>query len=84
MKKRVYEVKKNTTILHIYKNSEGLQNRSFINWHQDPQGIIEKEFFKYHYPCFSFVIITPSNNYISYFGEFATETIVDCLKKIKK
>jgi len=68
----------NTTPLFIYKDYKGLENRSYkeiFTWQKDPNQIVEKLFFKYHYPCYSYVIVGADGEYISYFGEFTKENI---------
>ncbi len=60
--------------IYIYKDKKGLEKyNGILNWHKDPEGIIEKLFFKHHYPCWSFVVISKSGKYISYFGESGKE-----------
>ena len=67
--------------IYIYKDSEGLERYDgFIKWQKDPAGIIEKLFFKYHYPCSSFVVVSKSGNYISFYGEFSQEYVWDATK----
>ncbi len=60
--------------IYIYKDDGGLKKyNGILTWHKDPEGTIEKLFFKYHYPCSSFVVISKEGKYISYFGEFGKE-----------
>jgi len=62
--------------IYLYKNNDGLKNyNGIVNWHKDPEGTIERLFFKYHYPCGSFVVISKNGNYISYFGEYPKEYV---------
>ncbi|WP_127845303.1 hypothetical protein [Psychroflexus aestuariivivens] len=71
--------------IHIYKDKKGLDKyEGSVDWVKDPEGIVEKLFFEYHYPCYSFVVISKNGYYISYFGEFGstyvlrvTETILN-------
>lgn len=75
LKKRLYKIT-GTEPVYIYKNKEGLEKYDgIVTWHKDPNGIIEKTFFKYHYPCQSFVAISKEGNFISLFGEFSKEDV---------
>ena len=66
----------NTKPVYIYKDGEGLEKYDgIIKWHKDPNKIIEELFFKYHYPCMSFVAISGNGEFISFFGEFGKETV---------
>lgn len=57
--------------VYLYKEKEGLEKyEGLMDWHKDPDGLTEKLFFEYHYPCSSFVVISPNGEYVSYFGEF--------------
>jgi len=74
-----------TKPIYVYKDAEGLDKYDdFIIWHKDPQGIVENLFFKYHYPCSSFVVISKDGNYISYFGEFPKDYVWKAAKKMSK
>lgn len=62
--------------IYIYKSFEGLNSRNDTSkWYKDPNETIERLFFKHHYPCSSFVVISKDGNYISYFGEFGMEYV---------
>jgi hypothetical protein len=63
----------------IYKNNEDLKYYypKKVNWRKDNNQFIEKTFFKYHFPCFSFVVIDNEGNYISSFGEFGKQKVWD-------
>lgn len=57
--------------IYIYKNQEGIEKyEGIMKWYKDSDGIIENLFFKYHYPCGSFVVISKAGKFISYFGEY--------------
>lgn len=75
-----------TQVIHIYKSPTGLKKLygSLSKHHQDPEALIERTFFKYHYPCGSYVIIRPDGAYGSYFGEYAYEDILERAKALKK
>lgn len=64
-------------ILYVYKDSKGLfgRNDGFRNWVKDPDSIVESLFFKRHYPCSSFVVISENGTFISYFGEYPKEYV---------
>ena len=60
-----------TKPIYIFKDKDGLDEKGqVLTWHKDPEGIFERLFFEYHYPCSSFVVISSDGNYRSYFGEF--------------
>lgn len=80
LKKKIGRIQK-SEIIHIYKNKTGIKTIGKINWHKDPQNIIENTFFNYHYPCSSYVILY-KNKYISYFAEFPSDYIIRDLKTI--
>ena len=45
---------------------------------------IEQLFFKHHYPCSSFVVISSKGDYISYFGEFPKEFVWEAVQILKQ
>ncbi|WP_347922797.1 hypothetical protein [Pontimicrobium sp. SW4] len=70
--------------LYIYKDSKGLENyEGLLDWKQDPNQFIEHLFFKHHYPCHSFVVISSKGDYISYFGEFPKEFVWEAAQILK-
>ena len=71
MEKGINKIKE-SNIIYVYKTQEGLID-GFKEWFKDPEQTIEKLFFKRHYPCSSFVIISENNEFISHFGEFSKE-----------
>jgi hypothetical protein len=73
MEKGINKIKE-SNILYIYKNDNGLID-GFKEWIKDPEQTIERLFFKRHYPCSSFVVISEKNEFISYFGEFSKEYV---------
>ncbi|MFV0149324.1 hypothetical protein OBJ96_02215 [Empedobacter falsenii] len=70
-----------TNFINIYKNKEGIITFNDLIWYKDPNQIVEKTFFEYHYPCSSFVILH-NNKYISYFGEYSYTYLLKNLRKI--
>ena len=53
-----------------------------MDWYKDPYHIIEKLFFKYHYPCSSFVVISKTGEFSSYFGEISKENVWEAAEKM--
>lgn len=75
----------NVKPIYIYKNNTALEKyKGIINWHKDPKETVEKLFFKEHYPCSSFVVISKNGDYISYFGEFPKEYLWEATQIISK
>ena len=84
LQKGVYEMVKVKPI-YIYKNDKGLKKiLKLVDGKKDPNGIIEKLFFKYHYPCISFVVISKDGQFVSYFGEFGKEYVWGALKLLNE
>lgn len=72
-----------TAPIYIYKNNKGLKKYDgFITWYKDPEGMVEKLFFKHHYPCSSFVVISKEGKFISYFGEYSKELVWKATQKL--
>ena len=73
-------------IFYIYKNKTGLNdgNKGFKKWHSDPNEIFERLFFKRHYICGSYVIVSKDAKYISEFGEYSKENIWKYIKFLEK
>jgi len=82
LEKRISKFTKNK-IIHIYKNEEGLKREKTI-WYKDPENFFEKQFFKYYYPCGSFVVISGNGIFVSYFGEYSTNHIFNVVKFLYK
>lgn len=70
----------------IYKNDENLKYyySKLKNWKSNDDQIIEKLFFKIHYPCFSSAVIDKNGNYILNLGEFGKQDIWDDVKELTK
>ena len=80
----VQQLKANAPI-YLYKEKEGLEKYDgILNWHKDPDGLTEKLFFKYHYPCSSFVVISSDGEYVSYFGEFSKEYVWNAINLVSE
>jgi hypothetical protein len=80
----IQQLKANAPI-YLYKEKEGLEKyEGVIKWYKDPDGLTEKLFFKYHYPCSSFVVISSSGEYVSYFGEFSKEYVWNAINLVSE
>lgn len=73
---------KTSNVLYVYKEEEGLfgRNDAYKNWIKDPEQIVEGLFFRWHYPCSSFVVVSEKGDFISYFGEFSKEYVWKAMK----
>jgi hypothetical protein len=70
---------------NIYKNNSGLKRYSVSRkWYEDKDGLIERTFFPYHYPCGSYVVIAPDGKYRGYLAEFHSDQILEGVEAIKK
>jgi hypothetical protein len=80
---RFAEKHKAVSPLYIYKNPHGLEKYQGIQqWAADPEGIFENKFFPFHYPCGSFVVISPNGKYRAILGEYPISQIDVALKKL--
>lgn len=71
--------------IYLYKNPHGLEKyKGIMEWVPDPDATFEKNFFKYPYPCRSFVVIHPSGEYRAIFGDFPDSQIIQALKILNK
>ena len=69
----------------IYKDVSGLKIfRKSIKWLPDLNRKIENNFFKWHYPCNSYVVIRPNGNYFSIRGEHDINNILRRLEDNKR
>ena len=80
MEKGISKIRE-SNIIYVYKTQDGLID-GFREWIKDPQQTIESLFFKRHYPCSSFVVISENSEFISHFGEFSKESVWKALKLI--
>lgn len=77
--------KKGGELYNVYKNNKGVEKISdALNWQKDDEELIEKTFFKYHYPCGSYVVINGVGEYRAFFGEYSTQQIVEDFDKLKR
>lgn len=85
MERKIRQLR-SSNIIYVYKTEDGLYGRhdGYKEWIKDPGETIEKLFFKRHYPCSSFVVISKDGEYISCFGEFGKENVWKLTRKMKK
>ncbi|WP_414844217.1 hypothetical protein [Chryseobacterium sp. IT-36CA2] len=71
-------------VFWIYKNNEDLKYYypRTSKWQKDENAVIEKLFFKMHYPCFSSTTIDKNGNYISKLGEFGKQHVIQNIKEL--
>ena len=63
--------------IYIYKDHKGLEKfGNDIMWIKDPEQTIEKLFFKHHYPCSSFVVISKNGITLVILASFQTNMCV--------
>ena len=68
----------------VYKFDESMDfsSNSRVNWQLDENRTVERLFFKYHYPCSSFIILdNESKNYIGWLGEYGDSSVTEALNK---
>ena len=81
------QVKKNLfNIFWIYKSDEDLEyyHPKKVDWKKDDEQIIEKLFFKMHYPCFSSAVIDKEGNFILNLGEFGKQDVLKDVQELTK
>ncbi|MFD1063753.1 hypothetical protein ACFQ1Q_10895 [Winogradskyella litorisediminis] len=69
----------------IYKKDSTLDYSGFnrFKWNFDEKRLIENMFFKYHYPCGSFVVIDNlTHKYISIYGEYGSSSVTKIVEEI--
>ena len=76
----------NHEMLWIYKNDENLEKhrKGKLNWLHDDKTFIERLFFKYHFGCGSFVVVSPEGNYIAFYGEYGDKSVLEVCEEMKK
>ncbi|KPQ14116.1 MAG: hypothetical protein HLUCCX10_11255 [Algoriphagus marincola HL-49] len=71
--------------VYLYSDPGGLEKyKGLLPWQEDPEGIFAKHFFKYPYPCGSFVVIHPNGTFRGVLGEYPLSQIEVAMKKIRK
>lgn len=74
-----------TSQYNMYATKEGLKETyGLVDWYPDLDLLVEKTFFKYKYPCGSFVIIKPDGEYYAYYGEYSRDQVIKQAKKLLK
>lgn len=69
--------------IYIFKNDKGLnREKELANWQIDPGNLIGREFFPHHYPCGSFIVISPGGKFISYLGEYPRAYVLKAAKSL--
>ena len=62
--------------IYIYHKDTKIERKfNFLNWYKDPQGIVERLFFPYHFPCGSFVGVSKNGRYFSVYGEYGKAAV---------
>lgn len=75
-----FKTKENISQYFIFKDEKSVNNfGKHFNWYLDKNQLIEKTFFKFHYPCASYVIIRPNGNFYSKKGDNHTSGILEKL-----
>ena len=69
--------------IYLYRVKDGTEKYDgILDYQKDKGNFIARQFFKFHYPCSSYVVIAPNGNYISYFGEFGKEGVWKSLQEL--
>jgi hypothetical protein len=70
--------------VYLYSNPSGLEKyRGLLPWQEDPDRLFAKQFFKYPYPCGSFVVIHPNGTFRGILGEYPLSQVEVAMKKLK-
>ncbi|REH54929.1 hypothetical protein C7448_102462 [Tenacibaculum gallaicum] len=74
--------KENISQFFIFKDTRTVNNFSdYFSWYPDKESIMEKTFFKFQYPCYSYIIIRPNGNYFTFRGEYYAPEIIGVLNR---
>lgn len=79
-KKYLRKIKKRKDIqqIFIFKDNSAIKNfGKYFNYYIDSEQTIEKELFKFHYPCFSYIIIKPNKTFYTKRGEYNISEILE-------
>jgi hypothetical protein len=80
---RYAEKHKASEPVYVYQNPHGLEKyEGIMTWIPDPDGVFKEYFFKFPYPCKSFVVFSPKGNYRAILGDFPISQIDVALKKL--
>lgn len=70
----------NLTQIYIYRTLKGAKNFGrTLKWFPDEEHLLEKTFFRVHYPCDSFVLIDEKGNYYIQKGEYNIDDVLPLL-----
>lgn len=76
---------KNVSQFFIYKTDDGLGiKKEDLTWYPDENNLWQTHFFKYHYPCFSFVIVRPDGHFYLKKGEYHTRQVFKGLRELNQ
>lgn len=67
----------------ISQEKEGIEMYGNINWQADRDHVVQKSFFRLHFPCSSMVVIDRFGNYYSHRGEHNLSEAFAIIKKKK-
>ncbi|MAN85745.1 MAG: hypothetical protein CL555_02395 [Algoriphagus sp.] len=71
--------------IYLYSNPSGLERfKDVVTWKPDPDGVFSQTFFRYPYPCGSFVVIHPSGEFRGILGGYPLNQIQVALKKLQR
>lgn len=74
-----------TTPVYMYGNPHGLEKYGeTVRWIADPDHIFQDQFFRFPYPCGSFVVIHPSGEYRAILGGYPLSQVQVALKKLNR
>lgn len=74
-----------TEPVYLYANPSGLEKyQGKISYKPDPDSLFQKQFFKYPYPCGSFVVIHPNGTFRGILGGYPLSQVEVAMKKLRK
>lgn len=69
-------------LFYLFKKGVGDDlGENGIPWLEDAGEMVEKMYFKYHYPCYSSIIINTDGNYQTYFGKHSCLSVIKTVQK---
>ena len=83
------KIKKKNNLLQVWVNHPEQKNLAYyqgdrIKWKEDRTGFIENLFFPYDFLYGSFVVVNFDGHYISYFGEYGKDDVIELLNELKQ
>ncbi|MGZ9675179.1 hypothetical protein [Flavobacterium sp. GNP001] len=83
------KIKKKNNIFQVWINHPDQKNLVYyqgnkVNWIVDKTKFIENLFFPYDFLHGSFVVVNFDGHFISYFGEYGKQEVIDLLDELKK